>query len=142
MSKKVYITRRERFSAAHKMWNPAWDEQRNLEVFGQCANVNWHGHNYELFVTVTGTPDPATGYAIDLKVLSAIIKEKVIDLLDHKNLNMDVDFLRHQLISTENVAIGIWEQLEGAVKETGCVLYCVKLYETENNFVEYFGGMQ
>lgn len=136
----VYVTRRERFNAAHKLWNPKWDETKNFAVFGKCANPNWHGHNYELFVTVKGVPDPDTGYCIDLKVLSDIIEEKVISKLDHKNLNLDVPFMDGKLTSCENVAIAIWDQLAEGLKEQSCRLHAVKVYETENNIVEYFGG--
>ena len=136
----VYVTRRERFNAAHKLWNPGWDDTKNLAVFGKCANPNWHGHNYELFVTVKGVPDPDTGYCIDLKVLSDIIEEKVISQMDHKNLNLDVPFMSGKLTSCENVAIAIWDQLVEGLKGQSCQLHAVKVYETENNIVEYFGG--
>lgn len=138
--KTVYVTRRERFNSAHKLWNPAWSEARNLEVFGKCANPNWHGHNYELFVTIKGAPDEDTGYCMDLKDLSVILKERVIEPLDHKNLNLDVPFLDGVMVSTENLAIAIWEQIEAPIHDAGCVLHCVKVAETENNSVEYFGG--
>ena len=140
MSKIVYVTRRERFNAAHKLWNPKWDDQRNHSTFGKCANPNWHGHNYDLYVTVKGEPDEDTGYCIDLKFLSDIIEEKVLSLMDHRNLNLDVPFLEGKMTSCENVAIAIWEQLEPAINSDKCVLHSVKLYETENNIVEYFGG--
>ncbi|MFN0033151.1 MAG: 6-pyruvoyl trahydropterin synthase family protein [Flavobacteriales bacterium] len=140
MSKIVYVTRRERFNAAHKLWNPAWDEATNLERFGKCANPNWHGHNYELFVTVKGEPQPDTGYCIDLKSLSDVIEEHVLSKMDHRNLNLDVDFMQGKMTSCENVAIAIWEQLEHTVNAMGCQMHSVKLYETENNIVEYFGG--
>lgn len=139
MSNKVYVTRREHFNAAHKLWNPSWDDERNHRIFGKCANPNWHGHNYVLYVTVKGIPDPETGFCIDLKILSDIIEEKVISKMDHRNLNLDVDFLKDKMTSAEIIAIAIWEQLENAIAAEGCVLHCVKLYETENNIVEYFG---
>lgn len=135
----VYITRKERFNAAHKLWKAQWSEEKNLEVFGKCSNPNWHGHNYELFVTVKGIPDPETGFVVDLKLLSRIIKDRVIDKVDHKNLNMDVDFMKGKMASTEVVAIEIWKQLESEINKHNCKLHCVKLYETERNFVEYFG---
>ncbi len=135
----VYITRRERFNAAHKLFKPEWSDEKNMEIFGKCSNPNWHGHNYELYVTVKGEPDEMTGFVIDLKYLSSLIKERVIDKLDHKNVNMDVDFMKGRMASTEILALAIWEQIEGPVNEKGCALHCVKLYETENNFVEYFG---
>ena len=135
----VYITRRERFNAAHKMYNPKWSQEKNEEVFGKCANTNWHGHNYELFVTVKGTPDPDTGYCVDLKKVSEILKLHVIEKLDHKNLNMDVDFMRDKLASTENLTLAIWDQIENKIKELGATLHSVKVYGSENNSVEYFG---
>lgn len=137
--KKVYVTRRERFNAAHKLWNEAWSSEKNHEVFGKCANANWHGHNYDLFVTVKGTPDPETGFCIDLKYLSDLIKEKVIDKLDHKNLNLDVDFMKGVMASTELLCVKIWEELEPQILQSGCKLHSVKIYETENNMAEYFG---
>ena len=140
MSKIVYVTRRERFNAAHKLWNPAWDEATNLKTFGKCANPNWHGHNYELFVTVKGEPKPETGYCIDLKNLSELVEEKVISKLDHRNLNLDVDFMKAKMTSTENIAIAIWEQLEQPISALGCALHSIRLHETENNSAEYFGG--
>jgi 6-pyruvoyltetrahydropterin/6-carboxytetrahydropterin synthase len=139
MSNIVYVTRREHFNAAHKLWNPKWDEETNARVFGKCANPNFHGHNYTLFVTVKGEPDPDTGYCIDLKYLSDLIEELVLSRLDHKNLNIDVDFLQGKLTSAENITIAIWNRLEAAVKTNSRQLHCVKLYETENNMVEYFG---
>ncbi len=140
MAKTVYVTRRERFNAAHKLWNPKWDEATNLKKFGKCANPNWHGHNYDLYVTVKGEPQEDTGYCIDLKYLSDVIEERILSKLDHKNLNMDVPFLEGQMTSCENVAVAIWEQLEEEVNKLGCKMHSVKLYETENNIVEYFGG--
>jgi 6-pyruvoyltetrahydropterin/6-carboxytetrahydropterin synthase len=137
---KVYITRRETFNAAHKLWQPNWTEEKNNEVFGRCANKNWHGHNFVLFVTVCGDPDPETGFVMNLKDLSAIIKQEVTEKLDHKNLNLDVPFLEGVMASTENIAIAIWEILEPKIATYGAELSKIKLVETENNFVEYFGG--
>ncbi len=136
----VFITRREKFNAAHKLYRADWSDEKNLEVFGKCSNPNWHGHNYELFVTVKGNPSAETGFVIDLKQLSHLIMEKVIVLIDHKNINLDVDFMKGKLASTEILAIAIWEQLQYGIKEHGGELHCVRLHETENNFVEYFGG--
>jgi 6-pyruvoyltetrahydropterin/6-carboxytetrahydropterin synthase len=136
----IYITRKEHFNAAHKLFNPDWSDEKNMEVFGKCANPNWHGHNYYLYVTVKGEVNPNTGYTVNLKELSAIIRQEVTDKLDHKNLNLDVDFMKNRMPTTENVAIAIWEQLEGHVRKLGGALHCVKLYETDNNYVEYFGG--
>jgi len=135
----VFITRRERFNAAHKLYKADWSDQKNLEIFGKCSNPNWHGHNYELFVTVKGVPDVETGFVIDLKFLSDLIKEKVTNKLDHRNLNLDVDFMQGRMASTEVLSIAIWEQLVDEIKKTNCQLHSIKLYETENNFVEYFG---
>lgn len=122
------------------MWNHDWSEEKNFEVFGKCANKNWHGHNYTLFVTVKGTPNKETGYVVDLKELSGIINEKVIDHVDHRNINLDVPFMKGQLASTENLTIAFWNELEAPVSALGCQLHSVKLYETENNMAEYFGG--
>ena len=140
MSKKVYINRRARFNAAHKLWNPLWDEQKNQEIFGKCSNHNWHGHNYELHVTVKGTPHVDTGYCMDMKELSDIIKEFVEEPLDHKNLNLDVPWMHGKLASTENLVIEIWNQLIDPVSKHNCVLHAIRLYETENNYVDYYGG--
>ncbi len=135
----VYITRREHFNSAHKLNVAEWSEEKNLEVFGKCANPNWHGHNYELEVTVKGEPNPVTGFVINLKELSTILRTKITDKLDHKNMNMDVDFMKGVQPSTENVAIKIWEQIYRDVNALGCELHCVKVKETENNSVEYYG---
>lgn len=135
----LYITRKERFNAAHKLHKQEWSNEKNMEVFGKCSNPNWHGHNYDLYVTVKGNINPDTGFVIDLKFLSRLIKEKVVDKIDHKNVNLDVDFMEGKMASTEVLAKAIWDELSGAIKEQGCSLHCIKLYETENNFVEYFG---
>ena len=135
----IYITRRERFTAAHKLFRPEWTDEKNSEMFGGCSNPNWHGHNYDLFITVKGNVNPEMGYVMNLKDLSALIRSKVTDKLDHRNLNLDVDFLKNSMTSTENVAIAIWDQLEKSIAEYGVKLHCVKLIETENNYVEYFG---
>ena len=137
--KTVQVIRRERFNAAHKLFNPNWTDEKNEKVFGKCSNKNWHGHNYELFVTVEGTVDPDTGYVIDLKILSDIIKRKVVDKMDHRNLNLEVDFMKDTITTAENIAIKIFEELEVDIQSTGNKLHCIKLYETENNYVEYYG---
>lgn len=139
MSKLIYITRRERFSAAHKLSKPEWSQQRNYEVFGKCSNPNWHGHNYDLFITVKGEVNPETGFVMDLKALSDMTKELVIEHLDHKNVNLDTPFMEGQMASTENICIAIWEQLEKEIAKHGATLHCIKLVETENNYVEYYG---
>ncbi len=134
----VYLTRRERFNAAHKLWVKDWSAKKNFKIFGKCANKNFHGHNYELFVTVKGTPDPLTGFVMDAKVLSNLIKKEVTNHLDHSNLNKDVKFISKKTQpTTENLVILIWKQLTPHIK--GCQLHSVKLYETENIFAEYFG---
>ena len=135
----IYITRRERFNAAHMLRNENWSDEKNIEVFGKCANQNWHGHNFELFVTVKGEVNKETGFVVNLKDLASLIQKKVIDKLDHKNLNLDVDFMKGKMASTEVLAIAIWEELETDIKNLGAILHLVKVQETENNFVEYFG---
>jgi 6-pyruvoyltetrahydropterin/6-carboxytetrahydropterin synthase len=135
----IYITRKESFNAAHKLARPDWTQEKNTQVFGKCANPNWHGHNYELFVTVKGEVNPETGFLVDLKWLKLIINTHVIDKLDHSNLNIDVDFMKDKLASTENLAIAIWQELLPHIEQEGVKLHSVKLYETENNFVEFFG---
>ena len=134
----IYISRKEHFNAAHKLYNPAWTKERNVEVFGPCANENWHGHNFDLYVTVKGTPDADTGFIIDAKRLSAIIKNEITEKLDHKNLNLDVDFLQGKMCSTENLAVTIWQRLAPHLPE-GVELHCIRLFETPRIFVEYFG---
>jgi len=136
----VYLTRAEHFNAAHKLFNPAWSREKNEEVFGKCANENWHGHNYDLFVTVKGEPSPDTGFLYDAKKLSEIINVHVVDKLDHRNLNLDVDFMAGKLCSTENLVIGIWNQLAPHIPAE-IKLHCIKLYETPRIFVEYYGGV-
>lgn len=135
----IYITRREHFNAAHRLFRPDFTDEKNLEVFGKCSNPNWHGHNYTLFVTVRGEVDPSTGFLVNLKDLSALIETQVLEKLDHRNINLEVDFMDGKLASTENLAIGIWNQLQQPIVALGASLHCIRLYETENNFVEYFG---
>jgi len=134
----VYLTRLEHFNAAHKLYNPNWTKEKNEEVFGLCANENWHGHNFDLYVTIKGKPDPETGFLMDAKHLSKIIQAHVIKKLDHKNLNLDVDFLQGKMCSTENLVLGIWQQLIPHLPPT-VQLHCIKLYETPKIYVEYFG---
>jgi 6-pyruvoyltetrahydropterin/6-carboxytetrahydropterin synthase len=135
----IYITRRERFNAAHKLFREEWSNEENMEVFGKCSNPNWHGHNYELYVTVKGEVDITTGFVIDLKVLKHIILTYVTEKLDHKNVNLDVDFMKGKMASTEVLAIEIFKQLKPHVEALGVQMHKIKLCETENNFVEYFG---
>ena len=134
----VFLTRIEHFNAAHKLYNPDWSVEKNEGVFGKCANENWHGHNYDLFVTIKGDPNPDTGFVMDVKKLSNLIKERVTEKLDHKNLNEEVDFLKGQMCSTENLVVGIWNQLKSHLPEK-VSLHSIKLYETARIFVEYFG---
>jgi 6-pyruvoyltetrahydropterin/6-carboxytetrahydropterin synthase len=140
--KTVYITRRETFNAAHKLWRPEWSDEKNQEVFGKCSNHNWHGHNFQLYITVKGVPHPETGFVMNLKVLSVLIREHIIEALDHKNLNLDVPFLEGIMASTENMAIAIWDILDPLVQQHGGEMAKIKLIETENNFVEYYGGKE
>jgi 6-pyruvoyltetrahydropterin/6-carboxytetrahydropterin synthase len=134
----VYLTRLEHFNAAHKLYNPAWSKEQNEVVFGKCANENWHGHNYELFVTIKGHVNPDTGFLFDVKKLSELIKVYVLEKLDHKNLNLDVDFMKGKMCSTENLAKEIWLQLQPHLPAE-VHLHCIKLYETPRIYVEYFG---
>ncbi len=135
----IYITRREQFNAAHKLYREEWSDEKNMEVFGKCSNPNWHGHNYELFVTVKGEINPETGFVIDLKTLKDIIRRYITDKLDHKNVNLDVDFMKGKMASTEVLAVEIFNELKTHLGERGVSLHKIKLVETENNFVEYYG---
>jgi 6-pyruvoyltetrahydropterin/6-carboxytetrahydropterin synthase len=135
----VFITRRERFSAAHRLFNPQWDEEKNASFYGGCANPNWHGHNYELWITVKGEVKEDLGYLVDLKLLGTLIREHVTSKLDHKNINVEVNFMKNKMVSTENLAIAIWEEIEPHLKVIDVDLHCVKVQETENNYVEYYG---
>lgn len=134
---ETYVTRRMHFNAAHRLHNPNMSEEWNRETFGKCNLPNWHGHNYVLEVTVSGSPHPDTGYVIDLGLLKEIIREKIIDVCDHRNLNLDVPFLEGILPSTENLAIAFWQELEDAIPSGK--LHAVKVFETERNIAEYRG---
>lgn len=134
----VYLTRIEHFNAAHKLYNPEWSKEKNEEVFGVCANENWHGHNFDLYVTIKGEVETDTGFLMDVKKLGSLVREKIIKKLDHKNLNMDVDFLKDKMCSTENLAMGIWNELVQYLSDR-VQLHCIKLYETPRIYVEYFG---
>jgi len=136
----VYVSRRERFSSAHKLCNPTLTEEENNQIYDKCAYPNYHGHNYELFVTVKGEINPKTGYTMDMKILSKLMKERVVNKLDHKNLNLDVDFLKDKITTTENILVSIWNELDGPVQSLGCSLHKIKLVETENNYAEYYGN--
>lgn len=135
--KTVYITRKVHFNAAHKLYNPNWTEAQNEEFFGKCSNKYYHGHNFDMYVTVKGIANTETGMVMDLKHLKDIINRYVVDKLDHKNINMDVDFMQGKIASIENLVVEIWEQLEPHI--TDGQLHCIKLYETERQFVEYYG---
>ncbi|HIX53922.1 MAG TPA: 6-carboxytetrahydropterin synthase [Candidatus Sphingobacterium stercoripullorum] len=135
----IYITRRERFNAAHRLYKEEWTQEKNEEVFGNCSNINWHGHNFDLYVTVKGKVNPETGFLIDLKLMKELITENIIEKLDHKNINLDVDFMRGKMASTENIAIEIFKILKPIFLEHKVELHAIRLHETENNYVEYFG---
>jgi 6-pyruvoyltetrahydropterin/6-carboxytetrahydropterin synthase len=135
----VYVTRRERFNAAHRLFRKDWSDDKNMEVFGKCSNPHWHGHNYEIFVTVKGQINPETGFVVNLKDLSKILKKKIVEKVDHRNLNKEVDFLEGMIISSENLAKAFWKEIEHDIRLLGAELHCVKVTETENNYVEYFG---
>lgn len=134
----VYLTRIEHFNAAHKLYNPRWTKEKNEAVFGRCANANWHGHNFELYVTIKGTPDPDTGFIFDAKQLGKLVQETIIEKLDHRNLNEDVDFMRGKMCSIENLVIGIWNELQPLLPASA-PLHCLKLVETAKIYVEYYG---
>lgn len=137
MSAIVYITRRETFAAAHRLFKPELSNEENLKLFGKCSNPNWHGHNYTLEVIVAGEVDPGTGFVMDLKELKEVVRKNVISKVDHKNLNLDTDFMKDKIPTSENIVIAIWNELKDKI--TMGKLYSVKLYETENNYFEYKG---
>ena len=134
---KVSVFRKERFNAAHRLFNPKWDEQKNFEVFGKCSYPNYHGHNYDLIVEVKGDIDPEIGYVIDMKVLSEIIKAEVTERYDHRNLNLDLEEFKNLNPTAENIAVVIWNRLKS--KLDARYELSIRLYETERNFVEYNG---
>jgi 6-pyruvoyltetrahydropterin/6-carboxytetrahydropterin synthase len=139
----VFVCRKEHFNAAHRLFNPSWSKEKNEEVFGICANEHYHGHNFELIVIVKGTPDEDTGCVIDLKKLSKLIRSEVIEKLDHKNINLEVDFMQGKIPSCENLVVAIWEILAPKIADIAydphARLHCIRLFETQNNFVEYYG---
>jgi 6-pyruvoyltetrahydropterin/6-carboxytetrahydropterin synthase len=135
----IYITRIERFSAAHRMFRADLSDEENYNVFGKCSNPNWHGHNYILEVTVKGEIKAELGFFINLNTLKEILNDKIISKLDHKNLNLEVSFMNNKIATTENLAVAIWDELKPAVEKAGAFLHCVRVAETENNFVEYYG---
>ncbi|MCZ6703517.1 MAG: 6-carboxytetrahydropterin synthase [Ignavibacteria bacterium] len=133
----VYITRRETFAAAHRLFKSELSDEENLKLFGKCSNPNWHGHNYTLEVIVAGEVDSGTGFVMDLKELKEVVRKNVISKVDHKNLNLDTDFMKDKIPTSENIVIAIWNELKDKI--TKGKLYSVKLYETENNYFEYKG---
>ena len=138
----VYVCRKEHFNAAHRLYNPKWTKEQNCEVFGVCANEHFHGHNFELIVTAKGVPNPDTGFVIDMKKLGRIIKTYITEVLDHKNLNLDVPFLEGKIPSCEVLVVEIWRILYPHITEISqgvATLHRIQLFETHNNFVEYFG---
>ncbi|MFC2188418.1 6-pyruvoyl tetrahydropterin synthase family protein [Fulvivirgaceae bacterium LMO-SS25] len=132
---KIAVIRKEHFNAAHRLHNPEWTDEQNQKIFGKCNNKNYHGHNYDLFVKVIGTPDSGTGYVYDMKVLSDIIKKNVLNKFDHKNLNLDTDEFQHLNPTAENIAVVIWNILREKIDKKFDLK--ITLYETERNFVEY-----
>jgi 6-pyruvoyltetrahydropterin/6-carboxytetrahydropterin synthase len=135
----IYITRRERFSAAHRMFREDWSDEENYKVFGKCSNPNWHGHDYVIYVTVRGEISEGIGYFMNINTLKEIIKEKIIDKVDHKNLNLEVGFMNGIIATSENLAVAIWNELKPAIEKEGVFLHCIKIGETENNTIEYYG---
>lgn len=134
----VYVTRRVHFNAAHRIFNPAWSDEQNTAVFGKCANPLWHGHNYEMEVTLAGTPNPHTGYVFDLGQLARLLEELILEKVDHKNLNEQVDFLTGTNPTTENLAVAFWQQLQPHITPPAR-LHSIRLWETPRNSVEYRG---
>lgn len=134
----IYLTRRERFCAAHRMFRQDWSDEQNQKVFGKCSNPNWHGHNYILWVTIKGEPS-SHGFVMNINILKQLILEKVVNKIDHKNINLEVDFMIGKVATTENLAVAIWNELKTAVENEGASLHCVKIEETENNSIEYYG---
>lgn len=135
----IYLTRRERFSAAHRMFRQDWTDEKNSEVFGKCSNAKWHGHNYELYVTIKGETSDETGFVMNISTLKEIIRNRIIEKIDHKNINLEVDFMDGKIATTENLAISIWEELKPFIEKEGAKLHCVRICETENNSTEYYG---
>jgi 6-pyruvoyltetrahydropterin/6-carboxytetrahydropterin synthase len=138
----VYICRKETFNAAHRLYNPAWTKEKNQEIYGVCANEYYHGHNFDLIVTVKGKPHPETGWVMDMKKLGKLVRTEVTDKLDHKNMNLEIDFLKDKNPTCEILIMEIWKILAPKIKQASegyAQLHSLKLYETANNFVEYYG---
>jgi 6-pyruvoyltetrahydropterin/6-carboxytetrahydropterin synthase len=135
----IYLTRRERFCAAHRMFRKEWSDEENQRIFGKCSNPNWHGHNYTMWVTIKGEPSEEYGFVMNINILKQIILDNVINKIDHKNINLEVDFMKGKLATTESLAVAIWNELNPFIVKTGATLHCVKIEETENNSIEYYG---
>jgi len=135
----IYVTRIEHFNAAHQLWNPDWSDEKNEDFYGKCANKNYHGHNYELHVTVKGEVNPETGFLINAKALSQLIKDIIIEEADHRNLNVDVPFMKGKMTSAENFTIAIWDELKTEVEKLNCKMHYIKLVETPKIYIEYYG---
>jgi 6-pyruvoyltetrahydropterin/6-carboxytetrahydropterin synthase len=135
----IYLTRRERFCAAHRMFREEWSDEENQRIFGKCSNPNWHGHNYILWVTVKGEPSKEYGFVMNINILKQIILNNIINKIDHKNINLEVDFMKGKIATTESLAMAIWNELVPFIEETGAKLHCIKIEETENNSIEYYG---
>ena len=134
----IYLTRRERFCAAHRMFRQDWSDEQNQKIFGKCSNPNWHGHNYILWVTIKGEPS-SHGFVMNINILKRIILEKVVNKIDHKNINLEVAFMDGKVATTENLAVAIWNELKSSIEKEGALLHCIKIEETENNSIEYYG---
>jgi 6-pyruvoyltetrahydropterin/6-carboxytetrahydropterin synthase len=135
----IYLTRRERFCAAHRMFKKEWSDEENARIFGKCSNPNWHGHNYIMWVTIKGEPSAEHGFVLNINILKQIILDNIISKIDHKNINMEVDFMKDKIATTENLAISIWDELSPHIEKEGALLHCIKIEETENNSIEYYG---
>jgi len=135
----IYLTRRERFCAAHRMFRKEWSDDENSRAFGKCSNPNWHGHNYILWVTIKGEPSEELGFIMNINILKQIILDHIINKIDHKNINLEVYFMKGKIATTENLAMAIWNELRPVIDKEGASLYCVKIEETENNSIEYYG---
>ncbi len=138
----LYLTRKENFSAAHRLFREDWSDEENERVFGKCSNPGGHGHNYVLYVTVKGEMNPETGFVVNLKTLSSIIRDNITGKIDHMNLNTQVEFMNGRMASTENLALAVWEELDPHIRMLGVELHCIKIAETENNYIEYYGKSQ
>ena len=135
----IYLTRRERFCAAHRMFREDWSDEVNYKIFGKCSNPNWHGHNYILWVTVKGELSDEHGFVMNINILKQIVFEKIINKIDHKNINLEVSFMKGKIATTENLAVSIWDELKPSIEKEGASLHCIKVQETENNSIEYYG---